>query len=213
MRPLSLSRDVQPVLSAAERQRFDERPDATFYDSPRFVTHADDAFLARLTDLYADVLDPGARVLDAMSSWVSHLPGESSEYEVVGHGLNAEELAANDRLDEWFVQDLNSEQRLPFADGRFDAVCCALSVQYLQYPGRVFAEFRRVLATGGGVVVSFSNRLFPTKAVRAWRAASMEDRVDLLNRAFDAAGGFEERDVVRDRPGTDPFYAVVARAT
>jgi SAM-dependent methyltransferase len=213
MRPLSLSRDVQPVLSAAERRRFDERPDATFYDSPRFVTHADDAFLARVTDLYADVLDPGDRVLDAMSSWVSHLPGEPSEYEVVGHGLNAEELAANDRLDEWFVQDLNSEQRLPFADGRFDAVCCALSVQYLQYPGRVFAEFRRVLAADGVVVVSFSNRLFPTKAVRAWRAASMEERVDLLNRAFDAAGGFEERDVVRDRPGTDPFYAVVARAT
>jgi SAM-dependent methyltransferase len=204
---------VQPVLSAAERRRFDERPDATFYDSPRFVTHADDAFLARVTDLYADVLDPGDRVLDAMSSWVSHLPGEPSEYEVVGHGLNAEELAANDRLDEWFVQDLNSEQRLPFADGRFDAVCCALSVQYLQYPGRVFAEFRRVLAADGVVVVSFSNRLFPTKAVRAWRAASMEERVDLLNRAFDAAGGFEERDVVRDRPGTDPFYAVVARAT
>jgi SAM-dependent methyltransferase len=213
MRPLSLSRDVQPVLSAAERRRFDERPDATFYDSPRFVTHADDAFLARLTDLYADVLDPGDRVLDAMSSWVSHLPGESSEYEVVGHGLNAEELAANDRLDEWFVQDLNSDHRLPFADGRFDAVCCALSVQYLQYPGRVFAEFRRVLAADGIVVVSFSNRLFPTKAVRAWRAASMEERVDLLNRAFDAAGGFEERDVVRDRPGTDPFYAVVARVT
>jgi SAM-dependent methyltransferase len=204
---------VQPVLSAAERRRFDERPDATFYDSPRFVTHADDAFLARLTDLYADVLDPGDRVLDAMSSWVSHLPGESSEYEVVGHGLNAEELAANDRLDEWFVQDLNSDHRLPFADGRFDAVCCALSVQYLQYPGRVFAEFRRVLAADGIVVVSFSNRLFPTKAVRAWRAASMEERVDLLNRAFDAAGGFEERDVVRDRPGTDPFYAVVARVT
>jgi SAM-dependent methyltransferase len=86
-------------------------------------------------------------------------------------------------------------------------------VQYLQYPGRVFAEFRRVLAADGVVVVSFSNRLFPTKAVRAWRAASMEERVDLLNRAFDAAGGFEERDVVRDRPGTDPFYAVVARAT
>ncbi|WP_394342376.1 class I SAM-dependent methyltransferase [Salinigranum rubrum] len=203
---------VQPVLSATERQRFDERSDQTFYDSPRFVTHADSAFLARLTALYANVLAPGDRVLDAMSSWVSHLP-DGVEYEVVGHGLNAEELAANDRLDEWFVQDLNTEQTLPFEENEFDAVLCALSVQYLQYPGRVFAEFRRVLGEGGVLVVSFSNRLFPTKAVRAWRGASMEGRVGLLNRALDAAGGFEEHEVIRERPGTDPFYAVVARAT
>jgi len=211
MRPLSLSRDVQPVLSAAERRRFDERPDATFYDSPRFVTHADDAFLARVTDLYADVLDPGDRVLDAMSSWVSHLPGEPSEYEVVGHGLNAEELAANDRLDEWFVQDFNADRSLPLATGGFDAVCCAVSVQYLQYPGAVFAEFARVLAPGGVLIVSFSNRMFPTKAIRAWREASMEGRADLVCRYVDAAGGFGEPTVVRDRPGRDPFYAVVAR--
>ncbi|WP_394344756.1 class I SAM-dependent methyltransferase [Salinigranum halophilum] len=206
----SLRSVVQPVLSETERQRFDERPDTTFYDSPRFVTHADDAFLARLTDCYAEVLTPGDRVLDAMSSWVSHLPDES--YEVVGHGLNREELAANDRLDEWVVQDLNRDQTLPFAEGQFDAVLCALSVQYLQYPGRVFAEFRRVLEDGGVLVVSFSNRLFPTKAVRAWRTASMAGRVDLLHRALDAAGGFETRDVRRE-PGTDPFYAVVAHAT
>jgi SAM-dependent methyltransferase len=211
MSATSLPVRVQPVLSEQERQRFDERPDTAFYDTPRFVTHADDAFLARLTDLYAAVLDPGDRVLDAMSSWVSHLP--DGPYEVVGHGLNREELAANDRLDEWFVQDLNADHRLPFDAGRFDAVLCALSAQYLQYPGRVFAEFRRVLSGEGVVVVSFSNRLFPTKAVRAWRAASMEGRVDLLERALNAAGGFETREVVRAEPGTDPFYAVVASAT
>ncbi|MGM0448975.1 MAG: class I SAM-dependent methyltransferase [Methanobacteriota archaeon] len=195
------------VLSDRDRRRRDDRPDETFYAEPRFVTHADDAFLDRLTSLYASVTAPGDRVLDAMSSWVSHLP--DTEYErVVGHGLNEAELAANDRLDEFVVSDLNDGQSLPFADDAFDAVCCALSVQYLQYPGPTFAEFARVLAPGGSVVVSFSNRMFPTKAVRAWRAASMDERADLVQRYL-AAGGFEVTERIAERPDGDPFYAVV----
>lgn len=197
------------VLSSPDREQFDTRPDAAFYDRPRFVTHADDAFLDRLTELYADVLSPGDRVLDAMGSWVSHLP-DAAFGRVVGHGLNREELAANDRLDEFFVRDLNDDPTLPLDGGSMDAVLCALSVQYLQYPARVFAEFGRVLAPGGVLVVSFTDRMFPTKAVRAWRAASMDDRVGLVREYLDAAGGFEVREVLRERPGEDPFYAVVA---
>ena len=195
------------VLSDRDRRKRDDRPDGTFYDAPRFVTHADDAFLDRLTALYASVIEPGDRVLDAMSSWVSHLP--DAEYDrVAGHGLNEAELAENDRLDEFVVSDLNADQSLPFADDAFDVVCCALSVQYLQYPGPTFTEFARVLAPGGTVVVSFSNRMFPTKAVRAWRAASMSDRADLVERYLDA-GGFATVDRIAERPGEDPFYAVV----
>jgi SAM-dependent methyltransferase len=200
---------VTTVLSDRDRRKRDDRPDGTFYEEPRFVTHADDAFLDRLTALYDGLLGPGDRVLDAMSSWVSHLP--PTEFDrVVGHGLNEAELAANDRLDEFVVCDLNAEQTLPFADGAFDAVCCALSVQYLQYPGPVFAEFARVLSPGGVVVVSFSNRLFPTKAVRAWRAASMDERADLVERYL-KAGGLAVADRTAERPGTDPFHAVVGR--
>jgi len=198
------------VLSEGDREQRDGRPDGTFYDSPRYVVHADDGFLDRLTELYASTIPGDARVFDAMSSWVSHLP-EAAYDRVVGHGLNAEELAANDRLDEWFVQDLNADQALPLADDAFDAVLCALSVQYLQYPAAVFREFERVLAPGGVLVVSFSNRMFPTKAVRAWRLASMRDREDLVRSYVDAAGGFDSVRVVRDRPATDPFHAVVAR--
>ncbi|ELZ42983.1 hypothetical protein C463_10275 [Halorubrum californiense DSM 19288] len=195
------------VLSDRDRRKRDDRPDETFYDEPRFVTHAADAFLDRLTALYASVTEPGDRVLDAMSSWVSHLP--DTDYErVVGHGLNEAELAANDRLDEFVVSDLNADQSLPFSDDSFDVVCCALSVQYLQYPGPTFAEFARVLAPGGTVVVSFSNRMFPTKAVRAWRAASMDERADLVERYL-AAGGFDVAERIAERPGEDPFYALV----
>jgi SAM-dependent methyltransferase len=198
------------VLSDADRRKRDSRPDDDFYDAPRFVVHADDGFIHRLTELYASTIPDDARVFDAMSSWVSHLP-ESSYERVVGHGLNDAELAENDRLDDWFVQDLNADQRLPLADDAFDAVLCALSVQYLQYPAAVFREFERVLAPDGVLVVSFTNRMFPTKAVRAWRMASMRGREDLVESYVDAAGGFESTRVVRDQPETDPFHAVVAR--
>jgi SAM-dependent methyltransferase len=200
---------VTTVLSDRDRRKRDDRPDETFYQDPRFVTHADDAFINRLTALYDDRLAPGDRVLDAMSSWVSHLP--PTEFDrVVGHGLNEAELAANDRLDEFVVRDLNADRTLPFADDAFDAVCCALSVQYLQYPGPVFAEFERVLAPGGTVVVSFSNRMFPTKAVRAWRVASMDERADLVERYLNT-GGLAVADRIAERPGTDPFHALVGR--
>ena len=197
------------VLSDRDRQKIDDGDDSAFYDSPRFVTHADDAFVARLTELYMSTLSPGDRVFDAMSSWVSFLPPLSFE-RVIGHGLNEAELAANDRLDEYFLQDFNSDQALPLADGSFDAVCCALSVQYLQYPAEIFGEFARILAPDGVAVVSFTNRMFPTKAIRAWRVASMDERATLVERYFEA-GGFERTERVVDQPGTDPFYAVVGR--
>ncbi|MFB6125763.1 MAG: class I SAM-dependent methyltransferase [Halolamina sp.] len=200
---------METVLSAAQRRKLDAGDDGEFYDEPRFVTHADDAFHGRLTDLYARTTDAGDRVFDAMGSWVSHLPDRSYD-RVVGHGLNAAELAANDRLDEWFVQDFNVDQTLPLATNAFDAVLCALSVQYLQRPGAVFAAFDRVLAPDGVAVVSFTNRMFPTKAVRAWRERSMSGRVDLVVE-YCRAGGLTVEEVVRDRPGSDPFRAVVAR--
>ena len=112
---------MEPLLSAADRAKLDSGADAAFYDQPRFVTHADDGFLDRLTGVYGSVLDDGDRVLDAASSWVSHLPDR--EYgRVVGHGLNEAELAANDALDEWVLQDLSADRALPFDGDAFAAV-------------------------------------------------------------------------------------------
>ena len=195
------------MLSERDRQKLDDGDDSRFYDSPRFVTHADDGFLDRLTDCYAEHSDPGDRVFDAMSSWVSILPDYEYDY-VVGHGLNEAELADNDRLDEYFVQNFNHEQDLPLGTDEFDFLCCALSVQYLQYPAAVFAEFARVLAPDGTAVVSFTNRMFPTKAVLAWRERSMDERATLVEQYFEA-GGFAETTRIVDQPATDPFYAVV----
>ena len=199
------------LLSEVERQKVDQRDDDAFYDAPRFVTHADDAFLDRLTALYDEHTAPGDRVFDAMGSWVSHLPDTSFE-RVIGHGLNETELAENDRYDEWFCQNLNETQELPLADDSVDVVCCALSVQYLQFPAAVFEEFARVLDEGGHLIVSFSNRMFPTKAVHAWRQASMDERSELVA-AYARAGDLSVVDRIAESGAGDPFFAVVARAT
>jgi SAM-dependent methyltransferase len=197
------------VLSAPERQKRDDSDDGRFYDRPRYVTHADDAFCQRLTTLYDGIMSPGDRVFDAMGSWVSHFPKTDLGH-VVGHGLNADELAANDRYDEWFVQNFNEDQSLPLDDGAFDVVCCALSVQYLQYPEAICSEFGRVLDDDGAVVVSFTNRMFPTKAIRAWRMASMDDRADLVT-SYLRAGGLTVTDRIAEEGLGDPFYAVVGQ--
>jgi len=200
---------VPKVLSDVDRRKTDTGDDKQFYESPRFVTHADDAFTSRLTTVYESEITPGDRVFDAMSSWVSFLPDIPLEY-VVGHGLNEAELEANDRLDEYFLQDFNSNQTLPLEENSFDVVCCALAVQYLQYPGDVFSEFGRVLTSDGAAIVSFTNRMFSTKAIRAWRTRTMDERAALVEEYF-TAGGFGARDRIVDQPGTDPFYTVIGR--
>ena len=61
------------------------------------------------------MLPAGGVLLDLMSSWVSHLPPEIAYAEVIGHGMNAAELAANPRLGRRFVQN-EPGPALPFAD-------------------------------------------------------------------------------------------------
>jgi len=198
------------VLSDADRRKIDSGDDSSFYDAPRYVTHASETFLSRLTDLYDHHLTAGDRVFDAMGSWVSHLPEIELDH-VVGHGLNAEELAANDRYDEWFVQNFNDEQSLPLAGDSFELVCCALSVQYLQYPAAIVSEFERVLTDDGTLIISFTDRMFPTKAIHAWRVASMTERTELVS-SYIRAGGMTVTDqIVNDDPEC-PFYAVVGSA-
>lgn len=72
----------------------DPSPDPLFYRQPRFVTHIDDAAIAAVTNLYSDVVPAGGTILDLMSSWVGHLPEDMTFARVIGHGLNAAELAA-----------------------------------------------------------------------------------------------------------------------
>jgi SAM-dependent methyltransferase len=195
--------------------RDDESPDACFYDVPRKVVHIDEGAIAALGRLYADVLPGGGRLLDLMSSWRSHLPADLAAREVVGLGLNADEMADNPRLTRAVVHDVNRDPVLPFGDGEFDGAMCAVSIQYVIHPVLLFRELRRVLKPGGPFVVSFSNRCFPTKAVAVWLGTTDQQHVLLVRSYFEAAGGWGDvKDEDRSSEGNgDPLYTVWARAS
>ena len=193
-------------------RKADPSSDLEFYRPKRLVHHIDPAAMAAVTALYRSVLPPGGVVLDLMSSWVSHLPDDVRYGAVIGHGMNAEELSANPRLDRWFVQDLNMEPILPLDSRSVDAAGVCVGVQYLQRPTEVFTELARVLRPGSPVVVSFSNRCFPTKAVAIWQALRPADQLRLVSLYLER-GGFlhiQPHDT-RDGPG-DPLWAVIGHA-
>lgn len=95
---------MREVLDPRQRSKLDAGADSQFYAAPRFVHHLDAGFRAQLTQLYRQLLPPGAAVLDLCSSWISHLPLEQRYGRVVGHGMNAAELARNPQLTEFFVR-------------------------------------------------------------------------------------------------------------
>lgn len=196
-------------------QRLDEEADERFYEPPRLVTHIDDGAIAALTGFYRRVLPAGGALFDLMSSWVSHLPPDAAYGEIIGHGMNAAELAANPRLSRWFVQNLNRDPLLPLAAASVDAAMIAVSIQYLQQPVAVLREIARVLRPGGPLVVSFSNRCFWTKAVAVWRALDDEGHIALVARYLGHAG-FTQIETHRlaewIEDVSDPLYAVVGRA-
>ena len=200
------------LFPPAAYERDDESSDVQFYSFPRKVVHIDDGAIAALGRLYAELLPAGGRVLDLMSSWRTHLPSGFVAREVVGVGLNAEEMADNPQLTSHVVHDLNREPRLPFGDDELDGAVCAVSVQYMTHPVQVFSDVARVLRRGAPFIVSFSNRCFPTKAVAVWLNSSDADHVLLVRAYFEAAEGWRDiRDADRSPANGDPLYAVWAR--
>lgn len=195
-------------------QRVDDGDDGAFYVEPRLVAHIDDPARAALAAFYRATLRPDSDVLDLMSSYHSHLPDDATYRSVVGLGMNPVELTENDRLTDRLIHDLNKTPELPFPDASFDACLLAFSAQYLVHPIEVFASIRRVLRPNGLLIVSYSNRLFPTKAVELWQRIGMEDRGRLVAIYCREAAGFrdvEARDI-SPTPGVfDPLWVVTAR--
>lgn len=190
--------------------RLDPSPDPAFYGPPRLVTHIDEGAIAAVGALYEELGVEG-RVLDLMSSWISHF--RTAPDELVGLGMNERELQANPALARHVVHDLNADPVLPFADASFDHAVCCVSVDYLSRPLDVFAQVARVLRPGGFFVCTFSNRCFPTKAIRGWLAADDAGHVAIVRRYFELTEGFgEPADGLRTDPRStdDPLYAVWA---
>lgn len=198
-----------PDLPARAFEKVDAGDDLDFYAAARLVTHIDQGAVEALTGYYREILPAGGAILDLMSSWVSHLPADVDYREVIGHGMNAEELAANPRLTERFVQNLNRNPLLPLTDGYLDAALCCVGVQYLQRPVEVFAQVARAMKCGALFVVSFSNRCFPTKAVSIWRSLDVAGQAQLVQLYLDRAGfsGLDAR-VLADGGASDLLVAV-----
>jgi SAM-dependent methyltransferase len=190
--------------------RADPTPDPHFYGFARLVTHIDDGAIAAVGDLYDELQITGS-VLDLMGSWVSHFHTAPEHLTVLG--MNAEELAANPQAAATVVHDLNRDPRLPFAADSFDAAVCCVSVDYLTRPLEVFADVARVLRAGAPLVCTFSNRCFPTKAIRGWLESTDEQHCEIVADYFRIAGGWEEPIVERRTPLLqfgDPLFAVTA---
>ena len=204
--------DRLPELPSNAFLKDDEGDDAGFYVPARLVTHIDEAATGALTAFYRSILPAKGVLLDLMSSWVSHLPPEMAFTEVIGHGMNREELKANPRLSRSFVQDLNRNPILPLDADSCDAALCCVGVQYLQRPLEVFAEILRILRPGAPFIVSFSNRCFPTKAVAIWRSLDDHGRIALVRLYLQRAGFHDiSAEVLRDGSESDPLIAVMGR--
>ena len=130
---------------------------------------------------------------------------------VVGHGLSRPELTANPRLTRHFVQDLNADPVLPLEMRGFDAATPCVSVQHLQRPVAMLAE---VLRPGAPVVVSISNRRFPTEAAAIWTALGADDRGRLAELYLRRAGfSYIKRRTPLPKGGrSDPLTAIIGRA-
>ena len=193
-------------------QREDESNDAEFYTMPRLVVHIDDGAIVAVGRLFQQLIPENAEVLDLMSSWRTHWPEEHPRQRIVGLGMNATEMADNPQLSEYLLKDINVDPSLPFEDGSFDAVVITVSVQYLTQPVIVFSEVSRILRPGGVFIVTFSNRCFPTKAVRAWLQRDDYGHAALVAGYLKAARnwtGIEHLD--RSPQAGDPLHAVIAR--
>jgi SAM-dependent methyltransferase len=203
-----------PELPDHAFAKADPSDDALFYAPPRLVTHIDDGAIAALTAFYRETLPAGGVILDLMSSWVSHLPDEVAYAEVIGHGMNAQELSANPRLSRWFVQDLNRDPALPLADQSVEAAMICVSIQYLQRPVAVLRELLRVLRPGSPLVVSFSNRCFPTKAVAVWQGLRGDGHRRLVELYLTRAGFVDvQAQTLADVRLSDPMTVVTGRTS
>jgi len=194
-------------------RRLDDSEDELFYQLPRFLTHIDDGAIAKVGAIYAQLLPQGGAILDLMSSWRSHLTEHTRPSRVVGLGLNRAEMEDNPQLTQVVVHNVNTNPRLPFDDEQFDGAIMTVSVQYLVHPIETFAEVGRVLKPGAPFIATFSNRMFPTKAVAIWQYLEEHDRVALVGRYFNDSSAFEKIAVIDKSaptdPPSDPIWAVV----
>ena len=191
-------------------RRQDESDDPAFYVEPRLVVHIDEPAIAAIGDFFQEVLPPQGMILDLMSSWRSHLPPGCEEARLVGLGLNAVEMAENPQLNQRVVHDVNADPVLPFPDATFDAAMVTVSIQYLIRPVEVLRSVANVLRPGGRICIAVSHRMFPTKAILAFRQLEAAEKIRLVA-TYLQSSGYEKVDFIDRSPSVgDPLWLLVA---
>lgn len=214
------------VISRADAfSREDEEDDSVFYSKERPVSHLDDTALKTVQALIGQlIIEKQPVILDLMASIDSHIPGKIKPSKVVGLGMNMKEMESNAILDEKIIHDLNNDPTLPFNDNSFEVVLNTVSIQYLIHPDIIFKEVARVLKPGGLFLVIFSNRSFPTKAIKAWEMMTIDERMHLVEDYFQNSHEFSDPELYvslgKPRPEgdkyakegfpSDPVFAVYA---
>jgi Methyltransferase domain len=209
----------EPPFKPEDFSRSDPTNDGGFYAVPRLVYHIDEPAVAALTQYYRNNIAPKSKILDICSSWVSHYPLEFPKVmeTICATGMNPLELKFNDQLTGGFeAKDLNQDPNLPYPDESFDIVTCVVSIDYLVEPIKVLKEVNRVLKPGGKVILSQSNRCFPTKAIAMWLQMNDRQHLELINGYLKYAGGFKDVrafDITATLPDggyRDPMFIVEA---
>ena len=192
-------------------QRKDEEEDSRFYSNARMVHHLDSKARDIIGSAYSQAISRGGKVLDLMASWDSHLP---SREDISLHllGLNREELSSNPTATSYIVQDLNKTTSLPYESESFDTVICTASIEYLVEPQKVIKETARILRSGGRSLIAFSNRYFPTKAIKLWTELHDYEKIGFVSDLLLNTGEFVDISTVTvrgyPRPEDDPHQEI-----
>ena len=206
------------ILTYKQRQKPDETDDTEFYSTPKFVYHLDSNFRKNLSALYKKEIKNNSSILDLMSSWDSYLPKNIKYKKVIGHGLNKEELDKNKALNNYWIQNFNTDQKIPLENETIDYCLMVAAWQYLQFPEKIAEEIARILNKKGKFIISFSNRAFWHKAPNIWTYSSENERIIYVRNIL-VANGFSEPNVIKKFTqeksllpflNNDPFYCLIS---
>jgi len=96
-------------------------------------------------------------------------------------------------------------------------ITCCVSIDYLTDPLHVLSECKRVLRPGGKMIISQSDRFFPSKVVNLWLQLNNNQRTQLINGYFQYNTGWSKVEAWDCTPDTsmekglrDPLFIVEA---
>lgn len=145
--------------------------------------------------LLADV--PAGRALDAACGTGRHAKHLAAKHETYGVDASPEMLAVAREAAPGAAFDTADLEALPFPDGHFDVVVCALALCHLSDISKAVSELGRVARVGAKVVLTdphplnvaiISHLFVPTTEGGLGFVRNHQRRVGDYLRAFDAAG-------------------------